>query len=183
MKLKLLSLALIAGLAAPLAASAADVSYTYVEGGYSNIDGDADGAYVRGSVNFGDSGFYGLGSYSYLETDVGNISLRPAELGVGYHYGLSQGVDLIGEAAYVRVDTDFGDIDGYRGSVGVRGNLASKVEGLAKVNYTDGDDFDGDFSGTLGAQYKFNNTWGLTGEVEFGRDSTTAYLVGVRASF
>ena len=51
-----------------------------------------------------------------------------------------------------------------------------------QANYTDGSDFDGDFSGTIGAQYKFTQTWGMTGEVEFA-DGGETYLVGLRASF
>ena len=38
------------------------------------------------------------------------------------------------------------------------------------------------FTATLGAQYKFTQTWGMTGEVEFG-DGGETYLVGLRASF
>ena len=76
----------------------------------------------------------------------------------------------------------FGDADGYRASVGIRGSFSDSFEGLLKANYTDGSDFDGDFSGTIGAQYKFTQTWGLVGEVEFA-DNAETYTVGVRASF
>ena len=60
--------------------------------------------------------------------------------------------------------------------------LADGIEGYVKANYTDGGDFSGDFSGTLGAQVKFNPTWGVTGEAEFGGDADI-YMLGVRASF
>ena len=40
----------------------------------------------------------------------------------------------------------------------------------------------GDFSGTVGMQYKFSQTWGVTGEAEFG-DNGESYVVGLRASF
>ena len=69
-----------------------------------------------------------------------------------------------------------------RGSVGVRGLLADNFEGWVKGNYTDGDVYDGEFGATLGGQFKFNPTWGITGEVEFG-DDASQYTVGVRASF
>ena len=39
----------------------------------------------------------------------------------------------------------------------------------------------------IGAQYKFNPTWGLTAEIEHGElvssNEDTRYMVGVRASF
>lgn len=186
MKRSLLALALVA--IVPFAAQADDkLSYTYVEGNYLNTqadgDIDADGFGVRGSFEFGDSGFYGLGSYSRAEVDGVNVDVDNYEIGVGYGLGLSDNLDLISELAYVNSDIEgFGDVDGYRASVGLRGSFNDKFEGLIKANYIDGSDLDGDFSGTVGAQYKFTQTWGLTGEVEFG-DGGETYLVGLRASF
>lgn len=182
MKRSLIALALAALL--PLSAQADDkLSYTYVEGGYVNVDGDADGFGVRGSFEFGQSNFYGFGSYAQVEVDNTNIDVDNTEIGFGYAHDLSDNVDLISELAYVNADADgFGDVDGYRASVGIRGSFSDNFEGLLKANYTDGSDFDGDFSGTIGAQYKFTQTWGVTGEVTFGDNSET-YLVGLRASF
>ena len=186
MKRSLLALALVA--IVPFAAQADDkLSYTYVEGNYVgvNADGgiDADGFGVRGAFEFGDSGFYGLGGYRMIEIDDVNVDVDNLEIGVGYGHGLSDNLDLISELAYTNYDVeDLGDLDGYRASVGLRGSFTDKFEGLVKANYLDGSDVDGDFSGTVGAQYKFTETWGLTGEVEFGDDGET-YLVGLRASF
>lgn len=186
MKRSLLALALVA--IVPFAAQADDkLSYTYVEGNYVgvNADGgvDADGFGVRGSFEFGDSGFYGLGGYNQVEIDDFNVDVDNYEIGIGYGHGLSDNLDLISELAYINSDVDnIGDVDGYRGSVGLRGSFTDKFEGLIKANYLDGSDVDGDFTGTIGAQYKFTQTWGLTGEVEFG-DGGETYLVGVRASF
>ena len=182
MKRSLLALALVALL--PLSAQADDkLSYSYVEGNYVNIDGDADGYGVRGSIEFGDSNFYGFGSYNMVETDDFNIDIDFTDIGLGYAYGLSDNADLISEIAYVNADVDgLGNADGYRASVGIRGSFSDKFEGLVKANYIDGNDVDGDFSGTVGAQYKFTQTWGVTGEVEFA-DGGETYLVGLRASF
>ena len=183
-------LLLFGALATPMLALAAapgeDVSYTYLEGGYQHIDGsgalDADGAYVRGSYEFGDSGVYVLGSYAHLDNDGFNIRPRPAEAGVGYHYDFSDRVAVLGEIAYQRIDTRIGDAEGFRYSVGVRGQFNDAWEGLAKVNHYDQGDFVGNTTGTLGVQYRFGPTWGVTGEVEFDGDDQ-AYLVGLRASF
>jgi Ax21 family sulfation-dependent quorum factor len=181
MKRALFALALAAAL--PMSAQASELSYSFVELDYVNVDGDADGFGLRGAYNFGDSNFYALGSYIAVETDSFNIDIDSYEIGAGYHYGISENTDLIAELAYVETDVNgLADVDGYRLSGGFRGNLAESFEGLAKLNYIDGTDFDGDFTLTLGGQYKFNDTWGMTGEVEFA-DGGETYLVGVRASF
>jgi len=182
MKRSLIALALAALL--PLSAQADDkLSYTYIEGNYVNLDSDADGFGVRGSFEFGQSNFYGFGSYQNVEIDGTNIDVDFFDVGFGYAHSISQNADLISELAYIKADAGGGaDADGYRVSVGVRGSFSDKVEGLIKANYTDGSDFSGDFSGTAGLQWKFTQTWGLTGEVTFA-DGGETYLVGLRASF
>ena len=76
---------------------------------------------------------------------------------------------------------------GGRASVGVRGQFNDIVEGLLKANYYDGGDFEGTWSGTVGAQFHINPMWGITAEIEHGDliddAATTRYQVGVRASF
>lgn len=186
MKHSLIALSLAALL--PLSAQADDkLSYTFIEGNYINVNGDggadADGFGVRGSYEFGQSGFYGFGGYNAIEIDDIGVDVDSFDIGFGYAHGLSANVDLISELSYLNADVDgLGDVDGYRASVGVRGSFSPNFEGLLKANYVDGDEFDGDFSGTVGAQYKFSKTWGMVGEVEFG-DGGETYLVGVRASF
>lgn len=182
MKRSLIALALAAIL--PLSAQADDkLSYTYVEADYINVDGDADGFGVRGSVEFGQSNFYGFGGYNVVEIDNTNFDVDSFDLGLGYAHGLSDNLDLLAEISYLNSDFEgFGDLDGYRASVGLRGSFTENFEGLVKANYVDGDDFDGDFTGTLGAQYRFSQTWGMVGEVEIG-DGGETYLVGLRASF
>ena len=181
MKRSLFALALVAAM--PFAAQADDkLSYTYVEGDYVNVDGDADGFGVRGSFEFADSGFYGLGGWRSVEIDDTNIDVDNWELGVGYAHGVSENMDLISELAYNQIDVEGFDEDGYRMSVGLRGSFTPNFEGLIKANYVDGDEFDGDFTGTLGAQWKFTQTWGVVGEAEFG-DGGESYTLGLRASF
>ena len=182
MKRSLIALALAALL--PLSAQADDkLSYTYVEADYINVDGDADGFGVRGSFEFGESGFYGFGGWNQVEVDGVNVDIDSTELGLGYAHGLSDNLDLISEIAWNDIDVDgFGSEDGYRASVGLRGSFTENFEGLIKANYNDGDNADGDFTGTIGAQYKFTQTWGVVGEIEAG-DGGETYLVGLRASF
>ena len=183
---------------APFAASADGLDYTYIEGGYANVEidtGDAlvgeidfDGFQVRGSAAISES-FYLLGGYGNVSNDDYSMDVDFSELqfGLGYRHGLSDRADLVTEVSYLRQEIDFDgfgseDASGGRVSVGVRGLLADNFEGYVKGSYTDGGDFDGDFSGTLGAQFKFTPTWGVVGEIEAG-DDVSKYLVGVRASF
>lgn len=185
MKRSLIALTLAALL--PLSAQADDkLSYTYVEGNYLNAQGDggvdADGFGVRGSYEFGESGFYGFGGYSQTDIDNTRIDVDTTDIGLGYAHGISDNADLVAEIAHKRSDLGIAKIDGFRTSVGLRGSFSENFEGLIKANYYDGSDFNGDFSGTVGAQYKFSPTWGVTGEAEFG-DNGETYLVGLRASF
>lgn len=183
--------------AASFGTLAGELSYTFVEGGYSrtNLDFDGtdvdfDGFALRGSAALGQS-FYALGGYSSASNDDfgTDIDLEQSQIGLGFHHPLSQGVraDFIAEVSYLNVEAKVAgfseDDEAYRGSVGVRGLMAENFEGLIKANYSDaGDAQDGEFSGTVGAQFKFNPTWGIVGEVELGED-VTQYLIGVRASF
>ncbi|HEX4855098.1 outer membrane beta-barrel protein [Arenimonas sp.] len=199
MKRSLFALALAAAI--PFSAQADDkLSYTYIEGNYNHvnqelpsplgtIDGDGDGFGVRGSFEFGESGFYGFGGYQQADVEFTLPGSRPeldisqTELGLGYAHDLSDNLDLISELAWNDFDIDdFGSEDGYRASVGLRGSFTENFEGLIKANYNDGDNADGDFSGTLGAQYKFTQTWGVVGEATIG-DDYEIYTVGLRASF
>ncbi|CAN5219414.1 hypothetical protein BH11PSE14_BH11PSE14_08180 [soil metagenome] len=181
MKKSLLAFALAAVL--PLSANAADkLSYTYVEGNYQKADHGVDGWGLRGSFDFGTSGLYGLGSYSWLNADGVSGNIKANELGLGYHHGLSDKTDLIGEVAYRNAKSSNLNIDGARASVGVRSAMTDRVEGFVKANYYDLSDYSGDFSATVGGQYKFNDQWGATAEAEFG-SGDKAMLVGLRASF
>ena len=185
MNKSLFALALAAAL--PLAAQAADkpLSYTYVEGNYQKADHGVDGVGLRGSYGLGSSNFYVLGGYSWLGSDdetFDDDEIKANELGLGYHHALAGKTDLLGEVAYRNMRVAGRNIDGARGSVGVRSALSDRIEGIAKVNYYDASDYDGDVTGTVGGQYKFNDMWGATAEAEFG-NGDKAWLLGVRASF
>lgn len=183
MKHSLFALAVAAAL--PFSVHAADtLSYNYAEANYLNLDHGTDGWGLRGSAEIGSTGLYGLGSYSWLKADgiAGNVDIKSNELGLGYHHALNAKTDLIGELAYRNADTGSQNIDGLRTSVGVRGALADRFEGFVKANYYDLSDYHGDFTGTVGGQYKITKAWGATAEAELG-NGDTAYLVGVRASF
>ena len=193
-KIALLSLALAATL--PLAANAAEgVSYTYVEGGYAatdidQTDIDADGFAVGGSAAIAPN-FHVFGSFSRQELDTsGNFDFDQWRVGVGYNHEINPRVDLLTRVAYERFETggDFdtvgGDIefDGYSVEAGVRGALTRNLEGYALAGYEDFEQADGDFYGRVGAQVKFNELWGITGDVKFVADDVQ-WFVGPRISF
>lgn len=203
-------LILAAALAATsFAASAGELSYTFVEGGYAKIHADeellgnpeADGGFIRGSWDIA-SGVNVFGGVSRVSEDFAlapgvdlDLDVTQFELGLGYHQAMTDRVDFVAELAWLRVDVDAefagsstdNHSNGGRGAVGVRGQFNDVLEGTLKANYYDGGDFEGGFTAVVGAQYKFSPTWGITAEIEHGElvlsDEDTKYLVGVRASF
>jgi Ax21 family sulfation-dependent quorum factor len=195
-KKSLLALALLASLPAltvSAAASAAEgVSYTYVEGGYVRTDtdfDDADGIGVNGSFAIAPN-FHVFGGYSAQETDdfdfggtrFPGLDVDQFRAGIGYNHEISPSADLLTRVAYEHADIDGFDYDGYSVEAGVRGALAPNFEGYALAGWEDGDDFDGDFYGRVGALVKFNPTWGLSGDVKFSEGDTQLF-VGPRITF
>ena len=186
MKKSLLALTLLA--AAPFAASAAEgVSYNYVEGGYTatNLsDGlpDADGWGAKGSVAIAPN-FHLFGNYASQEIDNTSFDFDQLRLGVGYNREISPKADLVTRVAYEKFDAGrLADYTGWSAEVGVRGALARNFEGYVMAGYEDGDNYDGEFYGRLGAQVKFNPNWGVSGDVKFV-DGDTQWFVGPRFSW
>jgi opacity protein-like surface antigen len=197
--------------AAPLSASAAEsMSYTYVEGGWTQQQISApgsnpklDGAYIRGSFAIADQvnvfGGYSSTSKTYhLEDSIGEYRIKNTidqpELGIGYHMPMTDRVDFTADIAWMRINNEVKFDDGVttdsakihtnagRGSLGVRGKPSRRTEAWLKAGYIDGSDMDGVWIGTLGGQVSFTRTWGMVGEVQY-YDDVTQYSVGVRASF
>lgn len=186
---KYLALALALAVA-PFAASAGELNYTYVEGAFARVDiddlDDGDGYQLRGSAAIAEN-VYLYGGYGSVDANNYDADFSETQLGVGYRHALSERADFIAELGYIGQELDITGLgsasaDGGRVSAGFRGLMADNFEAWVKGGYTDGGDFDGDFSGTVGAQLTFNRTWGLVGEIEAGQD-ITKYMVGVRASF
>jgi hypothetical protein len=194
MKKTLLALALMTGLAAT-SANASELSYSFVEAGYTNLGDldstadDFDGFNLRGSVELGES-FYILGDYTTTSSTFPggfDANFDTYSLGFGFHHSISDKADIFGDVSYLNgsidIETTTGaDDDGYRARFGFRGALSDKFEGTIGVTHYDLGEFGSDTSLLLGGQLKFNDTWGAVAEVEAGGDSTH-YLVGIRASF
>lgn len=129
-----------------LPVQAAEPAWTYVEGGYTNIDLDdlddeGDGYFVGGS--FGLAFFHFFGRFTDNKTDDSDLDIERRYAGIGWHGGVGP-VDLLAEAAYV--DAEFGDEDdsGYfvRGGVRFRPIKLIEVGGFAR--YEDLGDLDDD---------------------------------------
>ena len=182
MKRPLLGLALAAALPFAAAHAAEGISYNYVEGGYAatSSDLDADGFGLNASVAVHPN-FHLFGGWLNQEIDNTNVDFDQWRLGVGYNHEISRNADLVTRLAYESFDAGSGfDYDGYSVEVGVRGALAPSLEGTAMVGYEDyGSQFDDDFYGRLGAVWKFNQNWGVSGDVKFV-SGDTQWFVGPR---
>ena len=153
MKKSLLALTLL--VAAPFAASAAEgVSYNYVQGGYAATN--TDGADADGWGLDGSvaiaPNFHLFGGYSNQEIDDTSIDFDQWRVGVGYNREIARSADLVTRVAYEKFDAGSGF------------------------------DYDGEFYGRLGAQAKFNQNWGVSGDVKFV-DGDTQWFVGPRFSW
>lgn len=188
------------------AATAGDLSYTWLEAGYARSDRDVldsgDGFGVRGSGAITDS-FHFFGGYERTGHD--DLDLAGWRAGLGYNLAVSDDVDLVARVSYEKADYDFiGDGDGYGVEVGARAAFSPAFEATVGVRHRD-IDFDGevvcvavvptppacqfaadaDGSDTaffVGGQYKFNAQWGIAAEASFS-DADNRVFVGPRISF
>lgn len=188
--LALSALALAAAL--PFAASAADLDYSYLEGGYTSIDADggldADGWVIGGSAAIAPN-VHVFGSYGSTELDGADLEDTDidggiARIGLGWNTGINDQNDLVVRANYLKIDTDFpgGDTDGYEAEVGLRTAFTPNFETYAAAGYADIGRGSGDLYGKLGAHYKFNQNWGLAGSVTLA-DGANEYFIGPRFGF
>lgn len=197
MKRALFALALAAAL--PMSAQASELSYSFVEVDYtassSEIFGasvyDTEGYGIRGSFGFAEN-FYVSGGYQKNDFDFASIDEDRWNVGFGYHRAMYDQADWFVEVGYTKINSFDPVLDDnvYDVSVGLRGSISDRFEGIAKMSYNDGASFngvfypqyDGAFSATVGLQWRINEMWGIVGEVEAFEDDTD-YTLGVRASF
>lgn len=174
--------------AAPLAALADDMSYSYVDAAYveNDIDGAPtfDGFGLRGSVGFAENW---LAFAEYSSTSTQGVDFNTLAVGLGGHYGLAENLDIVGRLGYFDVEVDAGggldaSDDGYLLDLGLRGGVGDAVELEGGARYTDLSDGGDDTALYLGGRFHFNKTWALGAEYQSGDDISTI-LAYVRASF
>ena len=182
---RLAALALVA--AAPFAASAADgIKYNYVQGGYTATNtsgGDADGWGVQGSAALSPN-FSVFGDFSHQDIKHSSADFDQWRVGLGYNRQVSRNTDLVTRVAYEKFDAGQGfDADGYSVEAGARASLTPMLEGYALAGYENGNDYDGEFYGRLGAQVKFNQTWGLAADVKLVKGGDNQFFIGPRMTW
>lgn len=191
--------AMVGGLAlvaAPMLAQAADdMSYSYIEAGYTEADldnvADGDGFAVRGSVGFAEN-FFVFGEYATFGFPA-SVDLDQISAGLGGHLDISDRVDLVGRVGYTELDLTVpgfgnGSVDGFLVSAGIRGQVTDSFELEAHAVHTDLGSDGGDSTGfVVGGRYFFmeNLAAGVeyrTGD-ELGGADLDVIFVGVRYSF
>ena len=177
-------------LLAPLAAAADDMSYTWVDAAYVDLDLDipgapsGDGYALKGSVGFAQH-WFAFAEYDALSIDVVDVNLMSA--GLGGHYGLTDHLDLVGRAGYLQIDVsapgpDPGSESGYLASLGLRGRLADRVE--LEGSYMQRDTGNGDEGvWTAGGRFHFTPAFSAGVEYEMGDDNDNLFFAGVRYTF
>ena len=174
--------------AAPLAALAEDMSYSFVDLAYvdTEIDGvgpSLDGFALRGSVGFA-TNWFAFGEYA--DQSVSGVDVTSISVGIGGHYGLAESLDLVGRLGWTQAEVDSGPFnaedDGYLVDLGLRGRVGDAVELEGGARYTDFSDGGDATSLFVGGRFHFNQTWALGAEYQDGDDSSSI-LAYVRASF
>ena len=181
----------------PFAASAGELSYNYVEAGYSEsklsdngFSASGDGYAIKGSMAYGDKFYGAIGMHAdKLDSDY---SVEPWELTGGYRHTIKDGTDFIAEISYIGVNSEvFSDEyhnDGYRVAAGLRSAVSEHVELGAKATWTTVENMDDVLGVNLNAQVKFNGTWGVYGQYHYNEYNFLGgdldnWQIGVRASF
>lgn len=173
--------------AAPIAAQAEDMSYSFLDLGYAetNLDGGptGDGFGLRGSFGFAEN-FFAFADY--LTQDFDPIDVDVYSVGLGGHLQIAESVDLVGKAGYLKADASAGglsaDDDGYLVSAGVRARPAQQFELEGNVIYRDFGGGADDTAVAVGARYFFTDMFAVGAEYEMSDDADTIFA-GIRLSF
>lgn len=172
----------VAALALASAPALAGPSYDYVDLGYLNIDGDADGLGVEGSFAIDDR-FHVLGGFSRVED--GPVSVNSFSIAGGYRMGLSEETDFVARAGLIRARVGVSGLgsasdNGWMIQGGVRHMLDSTLEvnGFATVS----DINSTEFGIGAGVVKSFTPNLGAFADLELV-DGDFAFAIGARFNF
>lgn len=155
-------------------------SYTYVDLLYYALDQGGDGATLRGSIEFGESGIYVTAGHYRVEPDAADGDYHFNALGLGYHLSASDMTDLIFEAGQNRYSTQEEHSTGYYAGVGAIRAFGDSFEGTIMANRYFGGDIEGyTATGYLAGQQMLTANLAMVADVEFG-DGDTWYGIGFR---
>jgi hypothetical protein len=194
----ILTIFLAAALAVPGVSRAAGLSYSYVEGGYTQTETEAEGVDLDGDgyrlgVSLAVSPTYHLVfAYSAAQLDVENfnfeVDVDTIALGIGYNRPVNQRADLIGRILYVDQEIDAvgpflsaeGDENGLGFQMRLRGAVRPGLEVEGGIDYIDvGDD---ETTLVIEGRYFLTDALALGAGLNFG-DDTTSYGVTLRFNF
>lgn len=183
MRLNKLMLGLL--LAVPFAASAEDLSYSYLQAGATRVD--ADGFDAENGIGFGAAGeltenWHMFGNYRSYSVDVldESFDVDGWNLGLGYNMGISDSADFIGRVSYEKAETAGFSANGFGVEAGIRNAFNEHFEGGASLKYTDIED-ENNTGIELYGQYKFGE-WGIVGTLSLGSEANE-FFIGPRLSF
>ncbi len=179
----LLSLLCVPALSLAQRATVDDLSYTYAELRYVDVDeSGGDGLRFNGSYDLGNNWII-VGGLTSLDFNQG-VDLTVFEIGGGYVYPYHEDFDLVATARFVNaeVDTPFGDDDdsGIALSAGTRGLIAPQFEVRGSVNYVNV--IDSDTFLELAGDYYFTRQFSAGLSVEFAGDADL-FTIGARYYF
>ncbi len=172
------------------------LSYDYLEAGYASVKITTDGGSKVTVAGFGgglsksfSQLLYGTLTYSSVKKDDWNVGgnlydfkINQASANLGARMPLGATSDLFGEVGVLRSTIKVeGDPDenqtNYPVTIGVRSALSESVETIVSASVVDGD-----WSGKLGAIFKFNKQVGF-GLFYEAADSVTSVTGGLRLYF
>ena len=179
-------------LALPLAASAAEVSYRYVDVAHfpqadidnDRLDVDGDGLQLRGSLPVFQNVFV-LAELQSLDLDSG-VDITRYEIGVGAHWPLSNTVDIVARGGIAQYDVDFGWFDdddtGLFAGVRLRATVAPKIEVEGGIEHVRAEvrPIDNDTYLVAEGRYNFTSQFSAGAIVNIGGDID---LIGVQGRF
>ena len=188
-----LAKAMIGGLllaAAPLAAMADDMSYSYVDLGYAQTDIDgvgpsADGFGLRGSIGFARE-LVRVRRATRPRASRASISTRSRSASAGTTASPKASTWSAASATSKSTSTPVADSTPMTTATsldaGLRGRVGDAVELEGGVHYTDLSDGGDDTALFVGGRFHFNKTWALGAEYASGDDVSSIFAY-VRASF
>ena len=172
MKNWILTIAALAALT-PFAASAEDVSYSYVQIDYINLDiddgGDDSGFGLAGSFTVSDNFHIAL---SHDSVDILGADLTWTTVGFGYH--TDGDTSYYAQINYEDLGLDTGAADigdsGFGIEVGVRSMINENFELQGGIHYADFGDFGDDTLLELSGRYYVNDQFSIGVKYEAGSD-------------
>ena len=163
--------------------SQADLSYSYVELRFVDVDfKGGDGFRLNGSYKL-DGGWILVGGYTQLDFN-NDTDQSIVELGGGYVWHYTKDFDLFSTLRFLRSNVDvFGvsaDDNGFALSAGTRGLITPKFEVRGSVNHINLDNSDTYLE--LAGDYYFTRQFAAGLTLEFAGD-VDAYTIGARWFF